>query len=195
MSFVKIVILSSAGSGAVLPIQGAGGWSRHKGHVGERPSLGTVDDLDRRILRLLREDGRATNRAMGQRLGLTEGAIRRRVAQLSEQGVLLRYTIIARPLGPDGLVLIRCRPGATEQVVGRMRQIADDLFETSGEYDLAASVAADTMEGFNQLLDRIRGLPGVEKNDTLIRLTRFLGDAPGEGKGRSARSSPRRRRR
>lgn len=195
MSFVKIVIPSSGASSSAPMSRGAGRSSLHKGHVGDRPSLRPVDDLDRRILRLLREDGRATNRALGQRLGLTEGAIRRRIAHLSEQGVLLRYTIIAQPLGPDGLVLIRCRPGATEQVVGRMRQIADDLFETSGEYDLAASVAADTMEGFNRLLDRIRGLPGVEKTDTLIRLTRFVGDPPGGGKGRPARSSPPRRRR
>lgn len=116
---------------------------------------------------------------------------------MTDDGILLRYTIIARPLGPDGLVLIRCRPGATEQVVDRVRTIADDLFETSGEFDLAASVAAESMEAFNRQLDRIRGLPGVEETATLIRLTRFVGEATAPDRRRAPRSvgRPRRSRR
>ena len=153
-----------------------------------------MDDTDREILRLLRADGRATNRAIGQKLGLTEGAIRQRVARMTDDGMLLRYTIIARPLGPDGLVLIRCRPGATEQVVERVRTIADDLFETSGGYDLAASVAAESMESFNRQLDRIRALPGVEETATLIRLTRFVGEAAVPARRPSGRRVERSRR-
>lgn len=189
MSFMKIVVL---GGGA--PPADAGPPPPSEGICRARVCPASVDDTDREILRLLRADGRATNRAIGQKLGLTEGAIRQRVARMTEEGILLRYTIIARPLGPDGLVLIRCRPGATEQVVERVRTIADDLFETSGEYDLAASVAAESMEAFNRQLDRIRSLSGVEETATLIRLTRFVGE-PAVPVGRpSARGAARSRR-
>lgn len=189
MSFMKIVVLEGG-----APPADAGPPPPSEGICRARVCPASVDDTDREILRLLRADGRATNRAIGQKLGLTEGAIRQRVARMTEEGILLRYTIIARPLGPDGLVLIRCRPGATEQVVERVRTIADDLFETSGEYDLAASVAAESMEAFNRQLDRIRSLSGVEETATLIRLTRFVGE-PAVPVGRpSARGAARSRR-
>ncbi|MCI4322691.1 MAG: Lrp/AsnC family transcriptional regulator [Thermoplasmata archaeon] len=134
-----------------------------------------MDDLDRSILERLREDSRITNAKLGASLGLTEGAIRHRLLRLQKDQVILRYTVITRPLGPGGLVLIRCRPGATEEVVAQLRSRARDLFETSGEYDLAVSLDRATMEEFNAELDRIRSLPGVQSTLTLIRLTRFVG--------------------
>jgi DNA-binding Lrp family transcriptional regulator len=141
-----------------------------------------VDDLDRSILERLREDSRITNAKLGASLGLTEGAIRHRLLRLQKDQVILRYTVITRPLGPGGVVLIRCRPGATEEVVAQLRSRARDLFETSGEYDLAVSLDRATMEEFNAELDRIRSVPGVQSTLTLIRLTRFVGPtAPATG--------------
>lgn len=137
-----------------------------------------VDDLDGAILRELRRDADLTNAEIGARVGLTEGAVRYRVARLRADGILLRSTVITRPLGPEGLVLIRCRPGQTAGVVERVRAMSSDLFETSGEYDLAAAVEARSMEEFNAALDAIRALPGVEQTATLIRLTRYVGEEP-----------------
>ncbi len=153
-----------------------------------------MDDLDRQILRLLRADGRATNLALGRRLGLTEGAVRYRIRRLVATGALLKFTVVTRPLGPDGLVLVRCRPGTTERVVDRARRIAEEVFETSGEYDLAATVQAESMEGFNRILDRLRAIPGVEKTTTLVRLTRLLNAERSKGRTRPPRA-PRRPRR
>ncbi len=154
-----------------------------------------MDEVDAAILRELRHDARTTNAEIGERVGLTEGAVRHRILRLREDGVLLRSTVITRPMGPEGLVLVRCRPGATEAVVARLRAMSDDLFETSGEYDLAAIVERRTMEEFNAALDAIRGFPGVERTATLVRLTRFVGEAA-EGRrvrpaGASEPSAPR----
>jgi DNA-binding Lrp family transcriptional regulator len=161
--------------------------------------------VDRLILGRLRKEARTSNAAIGGDLDLSEGAVRHRIAQMVAQGIVLRFTVITRPLGPEGLVLLRCRPGATRQVVERMRREVDDLFETSGEFDLGASVEAPTMEEFNQVLDRLRAIPGVESTTTLVRLTRFVGDPippggrPGpngraRGTGKATRRPPRSRR-
>ncbi len=150
-----------------------------------------MDARDRGLLSELRRDARATNAALGARVGLTEGAVRRRIARLRADGTILRYTIVTRPLGSEGLVLIRCRPGRTQEVVGRIRARTEDLFETSGDFDLAASVERDSMEEFNRAIDELRAEPGVEATMTLIRLTRFLAAAPAG----SPRPGPRRRRR
>ncbi len=132
-----------------------------------------MDDIDRRILQLLKEDGRATNAEVGTRIGLSEGAVRRRIARMRTEGTILRFTAVTRPLGPEGLVLIRCRPGRTASILEHVRNRATEVFESSGEYDLGAIIECGTMEALNVELDTIRSLDGVDATLTLVRLTRW----------------------
>jgi Lrp/AsnC family transcriptional regulator for asnA, asnC and gidA len=134
-----------------------------------------VDELDGAILQKLRDDARSTNVEIGRAVNLTEGAVRYRIARMVEDGTIQRYTIVTRPLGPEGVVLIRCAPGRTEEVVTAVRAIASEVFEAAGDYDVGASVERASMEEFNRALDWIRALPGVEATQTLVRLTRFRG--------------------
>lgn len=60
-----------------------------------------LDDLDREILKLLREDARLTISEMSERLDKPESTIHFRIKKLIERGVIERYTIVlgksARP--------------------------------------------------------------------------------------------------
>jgi Lrp/AsnC family transcriptional regulator for asnA, asnC and gidA len=47
-----------------------------------------LDDTDREIVRLLQQDGRASNTHIGRALGLTETTIRKRLRRLLDDGVL-----------------------------------------------------------------------------------------------------------
>jgi Lrp/AsnC family transcriptional regulator of lysine biosynthesis len=140
-----------------------------------------VDDVDRKLLELLREDARATNAAIGQEVGLTEAAVRRRVARMRANGTIVRFTIVTVPLGPEGLVLIRCRPGSTSDVLRYVRDHATEVFETSGEYDVGAFVECSSMEELNTELDDIRSRDGVVSTITLIRLARAVRLPPPPG--------------
>ncbi len=133
-----------------------------------------MDDIDRRILEALREDASATNAAIGGLVALTEAAVRRRIARLRADGTILRYTIVTTPLGPEGVVLVRCRPGRTAEILRYVQARASETFETSGEFDLGAVFERPTMEAFNRELDALRSLPGVVSTVTLIRLTRSV---------------------
>lgn len=132
-----------------------------------------MDDTDRRILQLLKEDGRATNAEVGSKIGLSEGAVRHRIARMRSEGTILRFTAVTLPLGPEGLVLVRCRPGRTASILDHVRGRATEVFESSGEYDLGAIIECATMEELNRELDSIRALDGVDATLTLIRLTRW----------------------
>ncbi|HEV2428783.1 MAG TPA: Lrp/AsnC family transcriptional regulator [Thermoplasmata archaeon] len=155
-----------------------------------------MDDLDRQILEGLREDARITNASLGERVGLTEAAVRRRIRRLTSDGTIRRFTIVTVPLGPEGLVLIRCRPGRTSEILRYVRERAAEVFETSGEYDVGALLERSSMEELNQELDRIRGVDGVVATLTLIRLAReFRGSGPPRPSGtashaRGARTLP-----
>ncbi len=150
-----------------------------------------MDDTDRRILQLLKEDGRATNAEVGTKIGLSEGAVRRRIARMRNEGTILRFTVVTLPLGPEGLVLVRCRPGRTAPILEHIRQRATEVFESSGEFDLGAIIECGTMEALNRELDTIRAMDGVDATLTLIRLTRWQRDGPAPPGGHPAPSPPR----
>ena len=52
------------------------------------------DAIDRRILRVLQEDGRATYDVLAQQVGLSPSAVLRRVKRLEESGVVLGYVAL-----------------------------------------------------------------------------------------------------
>ena len=57
----------------------------------------SLDDVDRRILALLQEDGRMTNAALADAVGLTATPMIQRVRKLEEAGVIQRYTAVVDP--------------------------------------------------------------------------------------------------
>jgi len=59
--------------------------------------LPALDKLDRALLRLLQDNGRATYDEIGQRVGLSASAVLRRVRRLEEAGVIERYVALVRP--------------------------------------------------------------------------------------------------
>ncbi|HEV2166047.1 MAG TPA: Lrp/AsnC family transcriptional regulator [Thermoplasmata archaeon] len=144
-----------------------------------------MDDLDHAILQCLKEDASSTNGEIGARVGLTEAAVRRRVARLRSDGTIVRFTVVTRPLGPEGLVLVRCRPGRTGEILRFLQDHAVEVFETSGEFDLGAFIEEPTMERFNEELDRLRAVDGVVSTVTLVRLARSIrptGRSPGSAR-------------
>src|SRR5204862_6393925 len=57
-----------------------------------------VDDLDRRIIEALQENGRESFRGIAARLGVSEGTIRARYARLTSEGIL-QVVAVTNPLG------------------------------------------------------------------------------------------------
>ena len=56
-----------------------------------------MDDIDRRIVALLRENARRSFKDIGGHVHLTAPAVKRRVDRLEADGVLLGYTAIVDP--------------------------------------------------------------------------------------------------
>lgn len=56
-----------------------------------------LDAIDRRILRVLQEDGRVTYDVLAQQVGLSPSTVLRRVKRLEESGVVRRYVALLAP--------------------------------------------------------------------------------------------------
>lgn len=128
-----------------------------------------MDQIDLKILSILKEDARAKYVKIARIVGLTEGAVRRRIKQLKNEGVIRRFTV-ETSVDFEGIVLIETEPARTKEVTREIKKIADRVFEVSGEYDVAALIQAYTIEELNSKIDEIRKLPWVLNTKTLIKL-------------------------
>lgn len=59
--------------------------------------MGELNDIDRRILRVLAAEGRISNLALAERIGLSPSACLRRVAALEGSGVIRGYRAVTDP--------------------------------------------------------------------------------------------------
>lgn len=75
-----------------------------------------LDELDRRLLTLLRENSRMTNQALSEALGVAPSTCLARMKNLQRTGVIRRFTVDVDPraLGRsiEALISVRLRPGA-----------------------------------------------------------------------------------
>ncbi|NUP14055.1 MAG: Lrp/AsnC family transcriptional regulator [Polyangiaceae bacterium] len=63
----------------------------------ETTSSEALDAIDRQILRLLQENGRATNAALAEAVGLTPTPMLQRIRKLEQLGVITRYMAVVDP--------------------------------------------------------------------------------------------------
>jgi Lrp/AsnC family transcriptional regulator for asnA, asnC and gidA len=135
-----------------------------------------LDDIDREIISLLQYDGRLPFTQVASSLGITEGAVRRRVKRLIDQGTLQIVGIVEpEDLGWNEAAMI----GITVQS-NRIAEVANEiaklpevsyLFQAAGEFDFFAEVFCKDREHFVSFLNnRLQKIPGVERTQSFVIL-------------------------
>ncbi len=128
-----------------------------------------MDETDLEILKILKKDARKKYVNIAESVGLTEGAVRRRIGKLTEEGIIKRFTIETTE-ELEGIVLVETEPTRTSDATAKIRKIATRVFEVSGNYDIAALIQAYTMDELNRKIDEIRNLSEVLNTNTLVKL-------------------------
>jgi Lrp/AsnC family transcriptional regulator of lysine biosynthesis len=133
-----------------------------------------MDEVDRKILKILRDNARITYVDIGRTVGLSEGAVRNRVQTLVDSGVIKRFTIdVATSIGVRALTMISINPSTpTSNVSKAVKGIPDVeiIYEITGGYDIVAVVSSPNIEGINHCIESIRGIDGVVGTNTMIVL-------------------------
>lgn len=130
-----------------------------------------MDSRDREILAILRKDSRRTNIEIGRMLGVSEGTVRKRIANLVSAKVIKRFTIETSEEGVDGIILVRVDPKRAREVISGIKLKYSEIYEFSGKMDIAVGIHSPTLLDLNAAVDEIRSLDGVRTTDTLIRLS------------------------
>jgi DNA-binding Lrp family transcriptional regulator len=134
------------------------------------------DDLDRRLIALLRADSRTPAASLAKTLKVSRGTIQNRIERLVSRGVIQGFTIRTRPDADSS----RVRAVMTIAIEGeRSRHVVQALkgfpevaavHTTNGRWDLVAELDVDTLNAFSQVLDRIREIEGIASTETSILL-------------------------
>lgn len=132
--------------------------------------IGMPDEIDAKILVILKGNARAGNTEIARLLGISEASARRRVERLGKEEIR-RFTIELKSTGTGALVFI-IASSETSKVAKAVAALngVSEVFETSGEFDVCAKVEARGIGELNELVDEIRKLKGIKKTKTVIIL-------------------------
>jgi len=138
-----------------------------------------MDDLDRRLIGLLRGNARAPVASLAKALKVARGTVQNRMARLERDGTIVGYTVRLRPEVEErriaALMTIAVEGNRAESVLRVLRgdPAVEALHTTNGRWDIVAQLRADSLEAFDRVLSRIRQVDGIASTETSLLLSTY----------------------
>ncbi|MEM1943836.1 MAG: Lrp/AsnC family transcriptional regulator [Candidatus Caldarchaeum sp.] len=134
----------------------------------------SVDDIDRAIIDILKRDSRTNFTDIAKKLNLSEGAVRRRVKNLVDRGVIKAFTLeLAREYSVMAVTFVSVSPAVpTPEVADKLVKIngVEEVYEITGTVDVMALISVPSMNDLNKVIEDIRNVNGVSETNTSIVL-------------------------
>lgn len=142
--------------------------------------INPLEPVDVRILEALQEDGRLTNQALSERVGLSTSPSWRRVRQLEESGVIQGYraTLDRRAVGLGVLAFIRIKIDShsaeeaeafAAKVTGLDEVVA--CYSIAGDADFLLQVVSPDLDSYAEFaMSTLRRLPRIKEMQTTFVL-------------------------
>jgi Lrp/AsnC family transcriptional regulator, regulator for asnA, asnC and gidA len=135
-----------------------------------------VDELDRKIIRMLQADGRLSNTEIARSLEITETTVRKRIAHLLQERLM---SIVAVPTPEASGMALSAILGVSVELTS-IRAVADTIRTypevryvgmSSGRYDLIVEAFFVDQEHLLEFVtDKLGGLAGITNLETSIIL-------------------------
>jgi len=135
-----------------------------------------MDELDRRLLALLRQDGREPASSLAKRLKVSRGTIQNRIARLLKHGDIQGFTVRLKPALAEGrvraIMCVAIEGERSQKVTKALTGFAEveRIHTTNGRWDLVIELETDSLEGFSRALDEIRKVEGIASTETSLLL-------------------------
>ncbi len=139
--------------------------------------VGDMEESDRRLLSLLRENARASTAALARELKVSRTTVQSRIARLERSKVITGYTVRTSEAHERGtiraMVMITVAPKQSAGVEAAVRRMPDvrALHSVSGPFDMIAEAATPSIGDMDALIDRIGALDGVERTTSSVILS------------------------
>jgi DNA-binding Lrp family transcriptional regulator len=138
-----------------------------------------MDEIDHKLMSLLRQDARLTVAALAAKLRVSRGTVTNRIRRLEDDGVIVGYTVRLRPDVQHNAIKawmsIAVEGNQTRAVIASLlgEPGVATLHDTNGRWDLLAELRAETLQELAKVLERIRLLKGISNTETSIHLETF----------------------
>jgi Lrp/AsnC family leucine-responsive transcriptional regulator len=137
-----------------------------------------MEDLDRRIVALLSQDGRMSFTDLGKATGLSTSAVHQRVRRLEDRGVIQGYRAVVDHIAM-GMPLIAfisvipLDPAAPDDVPDRLRDVGDieACHSVAGAESYILKARVSTPGDLEDLLARVRSAANVSTRTTVVLST------------------------
>ncbi len=136
-----------------------------------------MDDLDRRLVALLRRDARAPLSSLAAALGVARATVRARIERLLARGDILGFTVTLKEDVAQspvrGLMMLAVEGRAAERLIHRLTGWPEvgAVHATHGKWDLVVEIGTDTLESLDRVLTEIRREGGVATSETNLLLS------------------------
>ncbi|CTQ58702.1 MAG: Lrp/AsnC family transcriptional regulator [Roseibium album] len=142
-----------------------------------------MDDLDLRLISLLRHDGRRSVSDLAGDLKVSRATVRARMEKLQVTGEILGFTAVLRDDWRDlpirAITLLVVAGHNTDPVIRSLSAMTEvrAIHSTNGKWDLVLDVATRDLAAFDDALNRIRLIEGITGSETNLLLNTRKGPA------------------
>ena len=140
------------------------------------------DQLDRKIIAILRQDGRASNAGIARKVGVSEGTVRRRLKNLVQEEFI---QVVALPdaakMGnkSQALIGVQVDPDKVDVVADALKSLPEVTWVavTTGSYDVFAWATLPSAEALGIFLRaKVGTVVGVRRTETFVNLDKMRGN-------------------
>ena len=136
-----------------------------------------LDDVNRRIIQMLMDNGRKPYREISEQLGLSESTVRKRVSKLLKKSVISKFTIQLNPQrdGKRVMAFITIVPNNQSNI----KEVADEIsnysevsesFYMSGKCGILLKVEVASLHKLDEFIESIRETRGISEIESCIVL-------------------------
>ncbi len=138
--------------------------------------MSNLDQIDQRLIALLRHNARESVATLAVRLGVSRGTVTNRLRRLEDEGVIAGYTLRLKPAADTGglqaWMSIAIEGNDARRVTASLlgEPAVQALHATNGQWDLLAELQVATLPELARALERIRLIKGISHTETSIHL-------------------------
>lgn len=131
-----------------------------------------INDTDKKILKILQKNARATFTEIAKQLNLSEAAVRKRIKKLEEEGIIKCYLTNLNYSSIGKIASILGIDTTSEDYVNVISQLKElkrknnniiELYTSTGDHMIMMKVVFDNQEELKKFIQEIEKIKGVTK--------------------------------
>ena len=128
-----------------------------------------IDETDSKILDILSKNARTPYTQIAKEVGLSEGAIRKRIATMENNGIIKKYVAVIEPkkVGYNSITLlgIDVEPTMLLEISKKVAKLNDakHVYISTGDHMIMAEIWARNGNDLSRILSKIGKIEGVKR--------------------------------